>query len=80
MKYYFFSALFLTVIIACKTSQTKESGNKPTCQSVVQDAELFQANSDPFTIIGASLDGKCLKIEVEYSGGCGEAEFTLVWN
>lgn len=81
MKHYFFATLlFLLAMTACKASQTKEMGNKPTCQPVVQDAALYEANSDPFTLVSASMDGKCLKIDVEYGGGCGEAEFTLVWN
>ncbi len=33
---------------------------------------------DPFTITGVALAGHVLEIEVSYTGGCGEHQFTLV--
>lgn len=47
---------------------------------LIQDANLYDATSEPFTIVSAVVNGKYLKVEVEYSGGCGDVEFSLVWN
>ena len=32
------------------------------------------------TFNGGDVKGKCLEIEVEYSGGCGGDVWTLAWN
>jgi len=77
---HFYLICLLAGIAACKSTQSKASDKNNTCRPVVQDADLYNATSDPFTIVSAVVNDKCLKIEVEYSGGCGDAEFTLVWN
>jgi hypothetical protein len=43
------------------------------------DSENKFTESDPFLLVGASLTGKILEIEVEYSGGCGGDTWTLAW-
>lgn len=51
-----------------------------TCSPMVLDTAGTYVNSDPFLLVGAELKGKCLEIEVEYSGGCGGDVWTLAWN
>lgn len=47
---------------------------------IVLDTGNVFTESDPFLLIGATLTGKILEIEVEYSGGCGGDTWTLAWN
>lgn len=77
---YFSLVFLLTGLAACKSTQPKGTDKNESCRPVVQDAALYDATSDPFTIVSAVVNGKCLRIEVEYGGGCGDAEFTLVWS
>jgi hypothetical protein len=31
-------------------------------------------------LVDANLKGKCLWVDVEYSGGCGDASFEMLWD
>lgn len=58
-----------------------ETPDSLKCKLPVQDEDRFNnGSSDPFTLIGAKINGNNLEVEVEYGGGCGGAEFELVWN
>ena len=51
----------------------------PECDnSVVVDADLYQnAPADEFYYPNATVDGNCLKITVQYGGGCEDVIFQL---
>ena len=52
----------------------------PVCQPIVQDEIAYKDNappSDPFNILSGEITGDCLKIRVNYEGGCEEHDFTL---
>lgn len=72
--------ILVIVLMACKTTEFKNAEKNDNCKPLVQDANLYEATSDPFTIVSAVVNEKYLKVEIEYSGGCGDAEFSLVWN
>ena len=54
----------------CNWNYVQQEPFIPACQS---------DEGDPFSILGASLDGNELVVDVEYSGGCTEHTFTLCW-
>ena len=83
-KIYFVFGLVLFAFFACKTVKhdSKNHINKNEdliCKPIVKDTTSIYGQSDSFLLVGAELKGKCLEIEVEYSGGCGETEWTLIW-
>ena len=59
-----------------------------TIPNVLSDGQLFDdlisdrsdASSDPFTILGIERSDNLLLVEVQYSGGCEEHQFNLVWD
>ena len=52
-----------------------------TCEEALKnDPAMFGSDSDRFIFNSASIQGDCLEIHAGYSGGCGEAKFTLVWS
>lgn len=66
---------------ACKTVRTNNTTAPETsCPAIVLDTNGTYLNSDEFLLVGAEVKGKCLEIEVEYSGGCGGDIWTLAWN
>lgn len=74
--------LVLICFSACKTVKFVASSfdkNGETCWPIVKDTAGAYTKTDEFILIGATLNGKCLEIEVEYSGGCGGDEWTLAW-
>lgn len=78
---YFVFALVITTTMACKTVKTtNESVPESSCPSIVIDKEGIFNSSDEFLLVGAEMKGKCLEIEVEYSGGCGGDIWTLAWD
>jgi hypothetical protein len=68
------------------TETTTETNTAPPQDTIVvkqpvKDADLYsRATTDPFTLLGAKVNGRYLDVEVEYGGGCGNADFDLVWN
>lgn len=83
-KLYFALGLVLVAFSACKTTKnnTTKHTNKTdelVCKPIVKDISGIYVTSDEFLLVGATLNGKCLEIEVEYSGGCGGDEWTLAW-
>ncbi len=92
-RLYFAAALFAIILVAfaitsCKTvknNTTYEGRNKAKKDSILINPILLDTGnafteSDPFLLVGATLTGKILEIEVEYSGGCGGDTWTLAWN
>lgn len=54
---------------------------KPSCGSAwVQDTALWKRPSADFSIDSAWLDGKCLVLQIQRSGGCVEQQALLVTN
>lgn len=93
MKRFYFTAAIIAILLvvfafsSCTTvkNTTKTNIDKKdelTCTPIVLDTNGAYAytESDPFLLVGAELKGKCLEIEVEYSGGCGGDVWTLAWN
>jgi hypothetical protein len=68
-----------TVKNADKAASTNNKLDTLPCLPVVLDTNGKFTESDPFQLINAELNGKCLAIEVEYSGGCGGDTWTLAW-
>lgn len=77
-------AAMVVFLAACKAKErpvsNDDKGGKPACNSYIVDADLYNADSDPFELKDARLEGKNLMIDVEYGGGCGGADFTLAHN
>ncbi|MBW7936054.1 MAG: hypothetical protein LC101_09535 [Flavobacteriales bacterium] len=73
------SSIIIAVILlfgSCKANQQKTS----LCQPIIKDTELYNKISDPFDIKKVWIEQNCLKVNISYSGGCGDATFKLVWN
>jgi len=59
-----------------------------TIPNVQSDGQLFHnliedrstGSSDPFTILGIEHKDKLLQVEVQYSGGCAEHQFDVIWD
>lgn len=78
---YFAFALVIVGSSACKTTRsTTQSLPEAACPAIIKDVDGVYTQSDEFLLIGAEMKGKCLEIEVEYSGGCGGDVWTLAWN
>lgn len=75
--------LVLFMAVSCKTVKAVTNNDKKAdeviCKPIVKDTAAIYGESDEFLLVGAELKGKCLEIEVEYSGGCGGDEWTLAW-
>lgn len=94
MKRFYFTAVLIAIVLvvfalsSCKTvknntTQTETNKTKNdtlVINTIILDTGNAFSESDPFLLVGASLTGKILEIEVEYSGGCGGDTWTLAWN
>ncbi len=82
-KLCFAFGLVIIILSACKTVRNNTNNvpvnNEPVCTLIVIDTGGIYASGDEFLLVGAELKGKCLEIEVEYSGGCGGDTWTLAW-
>lgn len=78
LAFVFFSACKTVKTATTQSTQPKNSDTL-TCTPIVKDTAGLFTKSDPFLLVGAELKGKCLEIEVEYSGGCGGDTWTLAW-
>ncbi|GAJ12673.1 unnamed protein product, partial [marine sediment metagenome] len=66
--------LSAVVLSGCVTSIYDNNSQK----SIILDDDFFQnASRDPFKIINIRLEVDILEINVSYSGGCEEHEFSL---
>lgn len=77
-------AIVLVVIAfsSCRTIKfvVPEIKDEQLCEPIVLDTGGIYTESDPFLLLNAEIDGSCLVVEVEYSGGCGGDTWTLAWN
>ncbi len=77
-----FAFFCVILLIACAKSKSVviEPQLPATCgQSIVVDAKLYQnAPDDPFQFQSAKIDGNCLKLVVQYGGGCEKVTFKLI--
>ncbi len=85
-KYIFALGLVFVGFLSCKTTKfvtpvasENSDSNNVTCVPIVKDTAGIYLTSDSFLLVNAILTGKCLEIEVEYTGGCGGDEWTLGW-
>lgn len=68
--------LLAAVLSGCVTSI---DDNNSYQTSIILDDDLFKnASRDPYKIINIGLEGDILEINVSYSGGCEEHEFSLI--
>lgn len=77
--------ILLVIAIVSLQSCVKTDGPIPSFVGVSQaddiiiDSNLYtNAPSDSFKILNAQVTGSHLEIKVEYSGGCGNANFKLI--
>jgi hypothetical protein len=48
-------------------------------EDIIIDEDKYNAiNSDEYTILGAYIEGDNLFIKIEYGGGCGTVEYSLI--
>jgi hypothetical protein len=88
MKKVYFTATAIAIVLvifasyACRTAKFVAPSfmDGEPCDFITLDTGGTYLESDPFVLINAELNGKCLAIEVEYSGGCGGDTWTLAWN
>ena len=79
--------LFTSLMIICsillsgcnKSENVNNDSPLPECDiSVVVDADLYQnAPADEFYFQSVTIDDNCLKISVQYGGGCEDVIFQL---
>ena len=76
-NYFFLLPAMLLFILSSCTDKNQPS---PECGDYVFIGQNFYNNGpeDPFMLEDVSLEGDCLTLKVQYGGGCGGAEFTLV--
>lgn len=79
-----FGSLFF--IVNCSVKKNTESSQEINTETSVKEqypqAEIgfFSKKNDPFKIIGATIKGNFMEIEVTYSGGCELHDFKLIGN
>ncbi len=76
--------MLVTGFFSCKSSATPETTSgrdKPSCGlGWTKNARPDTVRSDAFELLDATLNGRCMDITVRYGGGCGGADFFLLWN
>lgn len=70
----------LMVVSAC-TEKTAELTTKGDCAQYVElnYSNYASLSTDPITIINAKVDGDCLKLTLQYGGGCREHQVDLAF-
>ena len=68
---------FTLFLSACKTQSISDTAS---CMRITKIAYSDSIKSDHFTLNSAKIKGKCLWVDVEYSGGCGDASFEMLWD
>jgi hypothetical protein len=63
---------------SCKTIETMHV-RKAECPSEIIDLERFSGKSHAFLINTAEIRDAYLQVTGHYYGGCGDADFDLVW-
>ncbi len=75
-----FAILFIAVTLLFSACKTQSLNDTASCMRITKISYSDSIKFDPFTLIGAKLKGKCLWVDVEYSGGCGDASFEMLWD
>jgi hypothetical protein len=89
MKRLIYSLLAITIIGACSKNEPFSNEGEilftsltsSDCDSVVfVPLDLIDYKTDPFEMKGVSIVDNNLMLQVQYGGGCGEADFSLLVN
>ena len=92
MKYWMISATMMLALVACKPKKQaivkEEDGLGAMSEMLVGNEGFIEVNKDylgpakgdAITINGLKVVGDSLFVEVQYSGGCKEHEFTMFTN
>ena len=82
MSRFFAIALWIQLLIfsAC-TEKTMELTNSGNCPDYIElnYSNYSSLSTDPITIINAKVDGDCLKLTLQYGGGCKEHQVDLAF-
>jgi hypothetical protein len=72
------SLFLLLIILSCNDKSVNL--NKLNCdQNIIIDNTLFEnAPDDSFHFKNVEIIGNCLKLTIEYGGGCGNVEIKLI--
>jgi len=76
MRYCITIILLLGLATSCDSVNSKQS----ECgEEILVDNNLFtNAPNDSFDFINVEIIQNCLKLTIEYGGGCGDIEFKLI--
>lgn len=76
MKYFLALILVLGLAVSCDSVNSKQS----ECGAeILVDNNLFtNAPNDSFNFVDIEIIQNCLKITIEYGGGCGDIELKLI--
>lgn len=78
MKRIFFITLLWFAFISC-SSKKCEDNNSVICSATSIDNEKYMNfESDSYSIINIGMSNDCLRISIQYSGGCEEVSAKLV--
>lgn len=84
MKYFLYILVLFFLATSCNTSKkvtTDHSTDPEPCEAIIFTKEAYNnIETDYYTIDSLFIENNCLNIWVSYSGGCGDAEFTLLYN
>lgn len=76
-KSIFILCFMLLVFVNC--SNSVDSNQNHCDQEIIIDPELYEtAPNDDFRFRDIEIVGDCLKITIEYGGGCGNVEVKLI--
>lgn len=85
LAYSILSFLFITLVGSCSKDESlgeemfKFAATTDACDSIViVPLNLIDYYSDPFEVVAASVSSNTLTLAVEYGGGCGEVDFSLL--
>jgi hypothetical protein len=79
MKAHFFSILLIALPFSHYSPAAEEAPNIPKLTVVEQCVHIKNIKSDPFTMTEVKIDGRVLRIKVNYGGGHKEHDFKLYW-
>ncbi len=84
MKNLLYIILLAVLISSCGQSKKITSNEKPIlepCEPITfTDDQFRDIESDYYSLDSLFIDNNCLNIWVSYGGGCGDSEFTLLYN
>lgn len=69
----------ILVVTAFQCEEDNQTGTQDTKLNQIISSEAGGLTNDPFMLKSAEIVDDFLRIEVQYSGGCEDHAFTLVW-